>query len=701
MYYYNNNDKDDPININSSNNGSNNHHHDHSYLGESINFDSNQLFGTSFEDLNNLNDLNNPFLNFGAEATAASSLPSQGVFDSSNFHPMGGDSSNHLDQDLLFNQHFQDYNIHNDNFVGSDNKNGNPSIFLQPQQDQQGDLDQQQAAILLSDPNFLRQQQLLLQEQKQQQQQQPVRSNLSAMFSNTTTNTSKEKLEPINLISSQQQKKDIINRRSISGVSSSSNKQAKPIPISSSLPSSAANSNSASTIDHQRRFNELQARFRINYAKKPSTKQQQQHQQQGDSTGTSVPITYNEQQQHQQHHLSSSYNEGSSSLSSNRRKLSLDPTAKPLLRMNSMGSKIKVAGGSAAAKSPTTSTMNGGGMAIPNSNNNTQQQQATTPTASSFPSRTMPIQIQRVHRANSFQPFDLEQRQKRLDDQLVKVDFNDITVSELKEMLRQRGKPATGKKAILLSRLQEEKDLILHARANGISISNRYAQAQPQQPAKSLTESSPIMNDIHAASLPDTSSMYLSSSPNNNTGSSSMVGSLNRSIADMHIGSPPMTSQQSRRFAPYATSPRQQSGLQLPNSPSSASSDAFYSSSVPTGSLDMMMMQQQQQQQQQMGGDGSATGGGTRVMRGFNFNKKNYAPFASSALATPDRDDDHNPFDDLVVKEEVEIASQVQQDDTKEAGHHDMEWTDPTLDFMIQQTGKFLVLGLGLYEWNN
>ncbi|WP_461043506.1 hypothetical protein, partial [Streptomyces sundarbansensis] len=69
------------------------------------------------------------------------------------------------------------------------------------------------------------------------------------------------------------------NRRSISG------KISKPIPISSSLPST---SSSTSGIDHQRRFNELQARFRINYAKKP-TKQQQQQQQQPFSQFPPVP----------------------------------------------------------------------------------------------------------------------------------------------------------------------------------------------------------------------------------------------------------------------------------------------------------------------------------------------------------------------------------------------------------------------------
>lgn len=541
MYYYNNNnEKDDP-----------NH----------INFDSNQLFGQSFEDLNTMNDTNNPFLNFD------SSLPS---------------TSRLGQQDFLLSQ-LEDYNINN---------NGGSFNFFDHH------LQDQQQAILLSDPSYLRQQQLLLDQQQKANKimSENPRSNLSAMFSKETPH-----IEP--MITGQTKTK-------------SSSKPSKPIPISSSLPS-----NSSSTIDHQRRFNELQARFRINYAKKP-TKQQQQD----TSAGTSMPITT--------HELSSSYNEPSG-----RRKLSLEPTtSKPTLRLNN--GKIKVAGGGGGGstnKSPTSIH----GMNIPSSSTATE-----TSVASSFPSRTMPIQIQRVQRANAAQPFDLEQRQKRLDDQLVKVDFEDITVSELKEMLRQRGKPATGKKAILLQRLQEEKDMILHARANGIPISNRYA-IEKNHNSNSPVIQSPMMD--HSASLPDT--MYLSSSPN------AGIGSLNRSIADMHIGSPPMTSQQSRRFAPYA--PRAATATAVISSPQPTT--PMYSSSVPTGSLDTMMMM-----------------GEPRVMmRGF---KKSYAPFASSALATPDRDDDHNPFDDY-------------KQDKRFDSPNDMEWTDPTLDYMLQQhNGRFFFI---------
>ncbi|RCH85337.1 hypothetical protein CU098_006595, partial [Rhizopus stolonifer] len=323
----------------------------------------------------------------------------------------------------------------------------------------------------------------------------------------------------------------------------------KPIPIEST--NHLSSSVPSDPVDHQRRFNELQARFRVNYAKKPQKLSTE-------PLGSSVPTHYDSKL------LSSSFTEGSI-----RRKSSLDPSStKPILRINREGGKIK------SNKSSN--------MAIPSPNSNTTN-------ASSFPSRTMPIQIQRVQRASPSQPFDLEQRQKRLDDQLVKVDFDDITVAELKEMLRQRGKPATGKKAVLLQRLQDEREMICHARTHGIPILNRNAPPQ-------LTEgSSPVMQSPltdHAASLPE--SMYLSSSP-----MSTSLGGLNRSNMISN-----------------------------------------YSSSMPTGHLDAMMMMQPTQP-----------------------SLRTYAPFAPSALATPDKEDEHNPFDDY---------------------NNTMDWTNPSLDFLLQ-----------------
>ncbi|CAG8489261.1 3036_t:CDS:2, partial [Ambispora leptoticha] len=56
----------------------------------------------------------------------------------------------------------------------------------------------------------------------------------------------------------------------------------------------------------------------------------------------------------------------------------------------------------------------------------------------------LPIQIQRSHKhSHASAPMSSEEYQRKLDEELEKIDFEDITVSELKDMLRQRGKPAT------------------------------------------------------------------------------------------------------------------------------------------------------------------------------------------------------------------------------------------------------------------
>ncbi|KAG1141061.1 hypothetical protein G6F37_008509 [Rhizopus arrhizus] len=490
--------------------------------------------------------------------------------DPSNFDA-GGYYMDNNSNNQLFGQSFDDFYDDNSflNFDMQQHSHSLPTSFFFPPTN---DMQQQEQSILFSDPNFLKQQQLiekaevdtraaggmtLAKEEEeittQQHDSSMVRSNLSAMLG--------------------QQQQQI---------------QLESIPRKrSSQPSKSTmmmNSGEGS-VDHHRRFTELQARFRVNYNNKKTQKQQL---------------------------------EDNATL--NRRKSSMEPSLnnKNILKLNNRESRKVNTSSNNTKKVTNNASINGtSSMNIPNSNSNPSSSSSAS-ASHSFPSRTMPIQIQRVHRANANQPFDLEQRQKRLDDQLVKVDFNDITVSELKEMLRQRGKPATGKKAILLQRLQEERDFIQQARANGVPISNRYLNQQQQQ--------SPVMD---SSSLPE--SMFLSSSP-------ASLGSLNRSIANMHIGSPPPNSltipsqpvNSNRRFTPY-TSPR--------NSLSSPS----YSTSVPTTS--------------------------------GHVYKKSYAPFTSSALATPDRDDDYNPFDNM------------ENTNTEEA-MNDIEWTDPSLEAMLQQQGS-------------
>ncbi|CAG8610728.1 22500_t:CDS:2 [Rhizophagus irregularis] len=124
------------------------------------------------------------------------------------------------------------------------------------------------------------------------------------------------------------------------------------------------------------------------------------------------------------------------------------------------------------------------------------------PLSSSFRRpNALPIQIQRNPKHNHNSPsMSPEEYQRKLDEELEKVDFEDITVSELKEMLRQRGKPATGKKAVLMQRLQEE----------------------------------------------------IMSSPTSPSGVS-----LQRSIANLHISSPPI---HTRRYSPYGS-------VSIPGSP--------------------------------------------------------------------------------------------------------------------------------------
>ncbi|KAJ3193181.1 hypothetical protein HDU67_005220, partial [Dinochytrium kinnereticum] len=53
-------------------------------------------------------------------------------------------------------------------------------------------------------------------------------------------------------------------------------------------------------------------------------------------------------------------------------------------------------------------------------------------------------------------PMTPEELFRKLDDELERLNFDDITVSELKEHLRVRGLPCAGKKALLVQRLQDE-----------------------------------------------------------------------------------------------------------------------------------------------------------------------------------------------------------------------------------------------------
>ncbi|KAI8148580.1 hypothetical protein BJV82DRAFT_269658 [Fennellomyces sp. T-0311] len=501
----------------------------------------------------------------------------------------------------------QDWDV----FGNEDSSSKQDDLFMTlPEQDQQ--------AILLSDPTFVRQQQLLQEQQKQmelrmQEQEDddiPVRSNLSAMFEAPAEQAQPRQKKPTTTATKKE------NRRS------ASNKRTTPIPISSN------------EIDHQRRLNELQARFRVNYARKPNPRKQQQPQ-------TSV--------------MSSSFEPSSlPNFSSHpnpagleRRRsasIAIDPPQQATMRI---GRPARPAPKPTPARVPPTSA------APITSTTTTTTTQANTTTAP-FPSRTMPIQIHRVQRPNQQLPFDKEERQRKLDQQLEKVDFGDITVSELKEMLRQRGRPATGKKAVLVQRLLDERDMI---KALKTGRAQRHSLPPPSVDIPPL--------DQHASSVPSTSGF-----PAPPPGPGSPGSTLGRSIANMHIGSPPVPS---RRFAPYSPtrgtgSPKQQ----------------MYSSSMPTSYLTPM----------------------DDTPRTPRYPRHMYAPRNPSALATPDHEEEQNPFDQYIMmhqqqqqeqaqaqaQQQAQQQAQIQQQQQQQHQQQpdlrtmDMEW-DPAIDMNFPQQG--------------
>ncbi|KAI8373913.1 hypothetical protein BD560DRAFT_423033 [Blakeslea trispora] len=75
-----------------------------------------------------------------------------------------------------------------------------------------------------------------------------------------------------------------------------------------------------------------------------------------------------------------------------------------------------------------------------------------------------PIAIERVHKKPQMtKPMDIDpiETQRKLDEELLQLNFDDVTVAELKEMLKERGLSSTGKKAVLSDRLKEARDQLL------------------------------------------------------------------------------------------------------------------------------------------------------------------------------------------------------------------------------------------------
>ncbi|KAF9327354.1 hypothetical protein BGZ91_001506 [Linnemannia elongata] len=142
-----------------------------------------------------------------------------------------------------------------------------------------------------------------------------------------------------------------------------------------------------------------------------------------------------------------------------------------------------------------------------------------------------PIQIDRILSRHSMSQAKTEEQQRLMDAALERVDFDDVTVAELKEMLRQRGKHGGGKKADLIRRLQSEIDII---RAN--------RQAQPQSQAGSGAGAG-VRQAVASIPAPLASPTH----------------SLYKTLGGMHIGTPsilpgtsmPSSSHSNLRFALY------------------------------------------------------------------------------------------------------------------------------------------------------
>ncbi|KAI8990800.1 hypothetical protein BDF20DRAFT_2871 [Mycotypha africana] len=121
-------------------------------------------------------------------------------------------------------------------------------------------------------------------------------------------------------------------------------------------------------------------------------------------------------------------------------------------------------------------------------------------------------------------------KKKKLDDELVHLNFEDITVAELKDMLKDRGLSCTGKKQVLVERLKEERDRVICPTAATISAteeenngSNSGEQQQQQLIPMSTDEpAKPTARSVAAKTVGNT----ISASP------------AIRGMANMTLGSP-------------------------------------------------------------------------------------------------------------------------------------------------------------------
>ncbi|CEI91246.1 hypothetical protein RMCBS344292_05543 [Rhizopus microsporus] len=75
--------------------------------------------------------------------------------------------------------------------------------------------------------------------------------------------------------------------------------------------------------------------------------------------------------------------------------------------------------------------------------------------------KASPVQIERINTMPRKRT-SVEGRRQRMDERLSKVNFDDITVAELKDFLRERGLSVTGRKAELMGRLKQEYDSLFN-----------------------------------------------------------------------------------------------------------------------------------------------------------------------------------------------------------------------------------------------
>jgi hypothetical protein len=463
--------------------------------------------------------------------------------------------------------------------------------------------------ILLSDPSFVQQQQTLQDHQRRMQEQimaqeaqnmqyletntgpsqysvsPPPVSNLSAMFSQNSGSQpnpppsfshsrspsgsqvqQKRLSQPVQggvkITFGEPDKKDLAGRRGSPSLSLTS----FPAPLTS-------------TVDHQKRQGDFQARFKVNYARKASLNSQQQ-------AHMLQPILGSLQD-----------------MPTFRNPFASLPTT-PAAVINDAPNPLEDMTTSSSERRRSIS-LPPNRVAIP----------GTPPTAT----KAKPIPIGRVSRPQAANlSMDAEEHHRRLDEQLQKVNFDDITVSELKEMLRQRGKPATGKKVTLIQRLMEERDMV-NAIKNGVAI-----------PTNSNPSSFNAGSPINSSSVPNSSPVI-----------GSPFSQIQKSIATMSIGSPPTSSAHSRRFSPYGA----------PKSPRlgpSHGSPKQLSTSVPSPSNHHRTPHHHHTNSSQF-------------VR-HNQHASLYAPFVPSGLGTPDTELEANPFDAAVADESSYRGRSIERD---------------------------------------